>query len=271
MGGDRGGGVAGGAQGGGWGSNANNPGVSNADNTKSGVQGGGWGTGQVGGTNGWGQTDVNNSAPEAAAAEGASLDGGRPSAQSEADNATDRENARAFDRAEKAMAFGLSGRTEGGIRDGGPLGDLFSGLNTALSVVVPGYTPFGMLVSGINTGIGALNSADVTSTGSYGPSYGDAATAIGDAVGDAVGGASLASTMGVPGTPGADPTGMMGNLHVPGAGQDALTQALVQQRTGGAPPATPAVPSAPWSGVPDPRSLAGLMARHNPMTPVFRG
>lgn len=178
--------------------------------------------------------------------------------------------------AQQAADRGYKGLQEGGVFNGGLLGQLFSGLNTLATFGVPGYAPIGTMVGLANTGIGALNSLGVTNTGSLGPSLGETADAVKNGIGGLFSGEMANSLAGLT-TPSSspngvsdslgDPSGMLGGLQ--GGDYNPLADALVAQ--GQVPAATTpetAMPVQP--GVPDPRSLAGLMAIHNPMEPVER-
>lgn len=176
--------------------------------------------------------------------------------------------------------LGSYGKRDGGFFDGGVLGNTLSTVNTLASLAVPGYAPIGFGLSLANQAVGAANSLGLTDTGSLSPSFGDLARMTKGALGDApglgvapgmspVGEPSLAAA-GIPSAATDDPSGMLGNLSRGGDAYDPLTQALVQQQS--LPSATtPTTSMPPQPGVPDPRSLAGLMARHNPMMPVQRG
>lgn len=178
--------------------------------------------------------------------------------------------------AQQAKDRGYKGSQEGGFFNGGLLGQLFSGLNTLATFGVPGYAPIGTVLGMANTGVGALNSLGITDTGSIGPSFGDAADAVKSGLGGLLGGEmgnSLAGLTTPSGDPGAvsdslgDPSGMLGGLR--GGDYNPLADALAVH--GQIPTATTpetAMPVQP--GVPDPRSLAGLMAIHDPMKPVER-
>jgi hypothetical protein len=179
---------------------------------------------------------------------------------------------------------GNYGTRTGGFFDGGVLGSVLNGVNTLASLAVPGYAPIGRGISLANSTLGATNSLGLTNTGSIGPSFGDvgrmASNALSGAPGMGLGGAGTGS-LGPAGPTGpapspadsglastdSDPTGMLGGLGHDG--YDPLTQALVQQQA--LPAATTPATSMPVQpGVPDPRSLAGIMVRHNPMMPVQR-
>jgi len=178
--------------------------------------------------------------------------------------------------AQQAKDRGYKGSSEGGFFDGGVLGQLFSGLNTLATFGVPGYAPIGTVLGMANMGIGALNSLGITDTGSLGPSLGEAAGAVTSGIGGLFGGeaenslAGLTTPSASPGTVSDslnDPSGMLGGLG--GGNYNPLADALAAQRK--VPAATTQETSMPVQpGVPDPRSLAGLMAIHNPMTPVDR-
>jgi hypothetical protein len=177
---------------------------------------------------------------------------------------------------QQAQDRGYKGNSpEGGFFNGGVLGQLFSGLNTLATFGLPGYAPIGTMVGLANTGVGALNSLGVTNTGSLGPSFGETADAVKEGIGGLFSGeqnslAGLSTPTGDPGATSAalgDPSGMLGGLQ--GGDYNPLAAALAAQQQ--APAATtPETSMPPQPGVPDPRSLAGLMAIHNPMKPVER-
>lgn len=123
----------------------------------------------------------------------------------------------------QAEAQGFSGPTSGGL-----LGDVFSGLNTVASFAVPGYAPIGTTIGAIN-GLSALsNKFGLTSTGSYGPSFGDVAGAISRGFGPSSAG-GVATGGGVSTTGGvasadqpAESGGLLGSATAPAAAPDGL-------------------------------------------------
>ena len=144
----------------------------------------------------------------------------------------------AAERAERALAFGNSGRTEGGLIDGGPLGSFASSVLSGLGLAASA-TPLGALASAVgwgNTALGALNSMSVTDTGSYGPSLSDAARAVGDAFSNsaspAARSAASADSPAAVGETGVTGVGL-GNMDSGGSeGTAGLIEALVSAEAG---------------------------------------